>query len=85
MERFRVVAYDTPRGCAGAYYPETNALVALDSKAEGSNQPAYKSIVVTLVPSVPDAPGAARPESFAVGVTSGPKDAQRYVEPHHLS
>jgi molybdopterin-dependent oxidoreductase alpha subunit len=84
-ERFRIVSYDTPRGCAGAYYPETNSLVALDSKAEGSNQPAYKSIVVRLVPSVPDAPGVARPESVSSGVDPGPKDQQRYVEPHHLS
>src|SRR3954447_8909908 len=85
VERFRVVPYDTPRGCAGAYYPEANALVALDSKAEGSNQPAYKSIVVRLVPSVPDEPGVARPESVAVGVSPDEKDQQRYVEPHHLS
>jgi molybdopterin-dependent oxidoreductase alpha subunit len=84
-ERFRIVAYDTPRGCAGAYYPETNSLVALDSKADGSNQPAYKSIVVSLVPSVPDEPGVARPESVATGVTTDPIDQQRYVEPHHLS
>jgi molybdopterin-dependent oxidoreductase alpha subunit len=84
-ERFRVVPYDTPRGCAGAYYPETNSLVALDSKAVGSNQPAYKSIIVRLVPSVPDAPGQARPETVAVDVSPGPIDHQRYVEPHHLS
>ena len=36
---FRVVAYDTPRGCAAAYYPETNPLVPLDSTAIGSNCP----------------------------------------------
>ena len=47
-ERFRVVAYDTPRGCAAAYYPETNPLVPLDATAEGSNQPASKSVVVRL-------------------------------------
>jgi molybdopterin-dependent oxidoreductase alpha subunit len=47
---FRLVAYDTPRGSAAAYYPETNPLVPLDSTAEGSNTPAYKSVVVTLVP-----------------------------------
>ena len=45
---FRIVAYDQPRGCAAAYYPETNPLVALDHTAEGSNQPAYKSIIVRL-------------------------------------
>jgi hypothetical protein len=48
--RFRVVAYDTPRGCAAAYYPETNALVPLDSVAEGSGTPTSKSVLVTLEP-----------------------------------
>lgn len=47
---FRVVAYDTPRGCAAAYYPETNALVPLDSTAEGSNTPTSKSVIISLVP-----------------------------------
>ena len=45
---FRVVAYDTPRGCAAAYYPETNPLVPLDSTARGSNCPTSKSIMVRL-------------------------------------
>ena len=49
-ERFRVVAYDTPRGCAAAYYPETNALVPLDSVAEGSGTPTSKSVIVRLEP-----------------------------------
>jgi formate dehydrogenase major subunit len=47
---FRLVEYDTPRGSAAAYYPETNGLVALDDTALGSNQPNYKSLVVRLVP-----------------------------------
>ncbi|QCX28642.1 FdhF/YdeP family oxidoreductase [Nocardioides jishulii] len=45
---FRVVPYDQPRGCAAAYYPETNPLVPLDHLADGSRQPASKSIVVRL-------------------------------------
>jgi molybdopterin-dependent oxidoreductase alpha subunit len=45
---FRVVAYDQPRGCAAAYYPETNPLVPLDSNAEGSNTPTSKSVVIRL-------------------------------------
>ncbi len=45
---FRAVAYDQPRGCAAAYYPETNPLVPLEHTAEGSNQPAYKSVIVRL-------------------------------------
>ena len=48
--RFRVVAYDTPRGCVAAYYPEVNPLVPLDSTATGSNCPTSKSVVITLVP-----------------------------------
>jgi molybdopterin-dependent oxidoreductase alpha subunit len=47
---FRIVEYDTPRGSAAAYYPETNALCPLDFTARSSNQPAYKSIIVSLVP-----------------------------------
>jgi molybdopterin-dependent oxidoreductase alpha subunit len=50
--RFLLVPYEIPRGCAAAYYPETNVLVPLDSVAEGSNQPASKSIVITLCRSV---------------------------------
>jgi molybdopterin-dependent oxidoreductase alpha subunit len=45
---FTLVAYDTPRGNAAAYYPETNPLVPLDHTARGSNTPASKSIVVRL-------------------------------------
>lgn len=86
VRQFRVVSYDTPKGCAAAYYPETNALVSLDSKAEGSNQPAYKSIVVRLVPSVPDAPAQGRPEGSATGDSPDDgDDRQRYVAPRHLS
>ncbi|HVB27480.1 MAG TPA: FdhF/YdeP family oxidoreductase, partial [Mycobacteriales bacterium] len=47
---FRVVAYDTARGCCAAYFPETNVLVPLDSTAEGSNTPTSKSVVVRLEP-----------------------------------
>ncbi|MGX2997844.1 FdhF/YdeP family oxidoreductase [Streptomyces sp. JNUCC 64] len=47
---FRVVHYPTARGCAAAYYPETNVLVPLDSTADTSNTPASKSVVVRLEP-----------------------------------
>jgi molybdopterin-dependent oxidoreductase alpha subunit len=50
-ERFRATSYPTARGCAAAYFPETNALVPLDSTAEGSNTPTSKSIVIRLEPS----------------------------------
>ena len=47
-ERFGIVGYPTPRGCAAAYYPEANPLVPLDSVATGSNTPVSKAIVVRL-------------------------------------
>ena len=50
MRNFRIVGYDTPRGSAAAYYPETNPLVPLDSTAEGSNTPTSKSVMVRLEP-----------------------------------
>ncbi|MDB5098284.1 MAG: oxidoreductase alpha (molybdopterin) subunit [Cyanobacteria bacterium RYN_339] len=45
---FRVVIFPLPRRCAAAYFPEANALVPVDSYAEGSRTPTSKSIVVTL-------------------------------------
>lgn len=45
---FRVVGYPTARGCAAAYFPETNVLVPLDSTAQVSNTPTSKSVVVRL-------------------------------------
>lgn len=47
---FRAVAFPTARGCAAAYFPETNVLVPLDHTAEGSNTPASKSVVIRLEP-----------------------------------
>jgi molybdopterin-dependent oxidoreductase alpha subunit len=47
---FKVVHYPTARGCAAAYFPETNVLVPLDSVAEFSNTPTSKSIVVRFEP-----------------------------------
>jgi molybdopterin-dependent oxidoreductase alpha subunit len=47
-DRFLLVEYDIPRGCLGAYYPETNALVPLDSVGQGSRTPTFKSIPVLL-------------------------------------
>jgi len=47
---FRVVHYPTARGCAAAYYPETNVLVPLDATADVSNTPASKSVVIRITP-----------------------------------
>ena len=45
---FRIVSYPTARGCAAAYFPETNVLVPLDSVADRSNTPTSKAIIVRL-------------------------------------
>ena len=47
-QKFRVVAYDIPRKCVAAYFPETNILVPIDKFAVGSQTPASKSIIVSL-------------------------------------
>lgn len=47
-ENFRIVSYSTPKGCAAAYYPETNVLVPLDSVADTSGTPTSKSVLVRL-------------------------------------
>jgi anaerobic selenocysteine-containing dehydrogenase len=51
---FLLVEYDIPRGCVGAYYPETNPLVPLDSVAIGAGTPTSKSIPVLLHPAGQD-------------------------------
>jgi formate dehydrogenase major subunit len=80
---FRIVPYDTPRGTAAAYYPETNPLVPLDSTALHSNTPTSKSVVVRLVPSTLHADGeGADGTQDATGSDEGHKaDPQ----PLHLS
>ncbi|MBC8101808.1 MAG: FdhF/YdeP family oxidoreductase [Cytophagales bacterium] len=47
---FKAVPYEIPRRCTAAYFPETNPLVPLGNIAEGSRQPASKSIIVTIAP-----------------------------------
>jgi molybdopterin-dependent oxidoreductase alpha subunit len=74
---FRIVGYEQPRGCAAAYYPETNPLVPLDHTAEGSRTPASKSLVVRL---------AERGTWQAPPPESGSGGAERDdVRPIHLS
>ncbi len=47
---FRAVSYPTAKGCAAAYFPETNVLVPLDSQADVSGTPTSKSVVIRLEP-----------------------------------
>jgi molybdopterin-dependent oxidoreductase alpha subunit len=48
MSGFRVIHYDIPVGCVGAYYPEANALLPIWHHAAGSKTPAAKSIPVRV-------------------------------------
>jgi molybdopterin-dependent oxidoreductase alpha subunit len=45
----RIFAYDIPRGCVGAYYPECNVLIPVAHHALESKVPAGKSVPVRLV------------------------------------
>jgi molybdopterin-dependent oxidoreductase alpha subunit len=47
-ESFLLVPYDIPRGCLATYFPEANVLVPLHSRADGSQTPTSKSVVVRL-------------------------------------
>ncbi len=45
---FRLVRYDIPSGCVGAYYPETNVLIALESHGADTGTPASKAVAIRL-------------------------------------
>ena len=45
---FLAIPYNIPKGCAAAYFPETNVLVPLESTAKISNTPTSKSIIITI-------------------------------------
>jgi formate dehydrogenase major subunit len=78
---FRIVEYDTPRGSAAAYYPETNPLIPLDSTALASNTPTSKSIIVKLVPGGhADTGGHGTGSQHATGWSH-----KSEPQPHHLS
>jgi len=49
-EHFTAVPYAIPRRSAAAYFPEANVLVPVRQTARGSNQPASKSVVITVMP-----------------------------------
>jgi molybdopterin-dependent oxidoreductase alpha subunit len=50
-ERFVVVPYPIPKGCAATYFPETNVLVPVGSVAEKSNCPTSKLTIITVAKS----------------------------------
>lgn len=48
LKQMKVVPYDIPQGCLGAYFPETNVLVPLYAHGPRSGTPASKDIPVTI-------------------------------------
>jgi molybdopterin-dependent oxidoreductase alpha subunit len=51
LRALTVVEYALPDGCAAAYYPEANCLVALDDHDPDCLTPAYKSVPIRVLPS----------------------------------
>ncbi|MCI2229611.1 FdhF/YdeP family oxidoreductase [Polaribacter sp. MSW13] len=45
---FLAVPYKIPNQCTATYFPETNVLVPLKSKADISNTPASKTVIITI-------------------------------------
>ncbi len=86
---FRVVPYEQPRGCAAAYYPETNPLVPLESTAEGSNCPTSKSVIIRLEPTDRPPEDVHGSEVVFQGEGGGSKGADEghksRPQPEHLS
>ena len=50
-----LLAYDVPKGCLAAYYPECNVLVPLSHHERDSLTPAAKSVPVRIAAEVGDA------------------------------
>ncbi|MCP5898988.1 hypothetical protein NL320_26515, partial [Klebsiella pneumoniae] len=48
VKGLRVIVYDIPKGCVGAYFPETNPLVPLSHHDPKAHTPAYKAVPVTI-------------------------------------
>ena len=48
LNQMKVVPYNIPQGCLGAYFPETNVLVPLYAHGPRSGTPASKDIPVTV-------------------------------------
>jgi hypothetical protein len=48
VQRFLVVEYPISEYCAAMYFPEANALVPIDSVAEKSNTPTFKTVNILV-------------------------------------
>ena len=49
LKGLTAVAYEIPRGSAGAYYPEANVLIPLGHHDKQSGTPSYKSVPIRVV------------------------------------
>jgi anaerobic selenocysteine-containing dehydrogenase len=47
-EKFHVLSFNIPKGCAATYFPETNCLVPIDSFADESKTPVSKFIEIRI-------------------------------------
>lgn len=45
---FLAIPYNIPKQCTATYFPEANVLVPLQSKADISNTPASKTVIITI-------------------------------------
>jgi anaerobic selenocysteine-containing dehydrogenase len=52
VHKFIVVEYNIPEKCTATYFPETNALVPLNSVADKSNTPTSKLVILKIKKSI---------------------------------
>ena len=45
---FLAIPYSIPEQCTATYFPETNVLVPIKSKADLSNTPASKTVIISI-------------------------------------
>ncbi|MEQ8734690.1 MAG: FdhF/YdeP family oxidoreductase [Rhodospirillaceae bacterium] len=73
LRQMKVVPYDIPPGCLGAYFPETNVLVPLYAHGARSGTPASKNIPVTIHQAdAPNDPTHPRVTGITLGEASRP-------------
>ncbi|NID15963.1 FdhF/YdeP family oxidoreductase [Luteibacter yeojuensis] len=63
VRNFVAVAYDIAEGSVAMYYPEGNALIALESHDRRSGTPAYKSVPVRIEAAAQPASAPAQPKA----------------------
>ncbi|WP_394748545.1 FdhF/YdeP family oxidoreductase [Spongiimicrobium salis] len=47
-KKFHILPYNIPMGCTATYFPEANVLVPIGSKADKSETPASKSVIIKV-------------------------------------